>query len=72
MKMEDVLPRARRVQHQGQVASSVGTVGQTHQGHIWSGLLIQLPLALYNQYQQFVFQKLSFSSNVSLFVTLLN
>lgn len=27
MKMDDALPRARRVQRQGQVASSVGTVG---------------------------------------------
>lgn len=27
MKMEDVMPRARRVQHRGQVASSVAIVG---------------------------------------------
>lgn len=32
MKMEDVLPRARRVQHQGQVASSICTVGLNTSG----------------------------------------
>lgn len=32
MKMEDVVPRARRVQHQGQVASSVATEGLNTSG----------------------------------------
>lgn len=32
MKMEDVVPRARRVQHRGQVASSVGTAGLNTSG----------------------------------------
>ncbi len=32
MKMEDVAPRARRVQHLGQVTSAVGTVGLNASG----------------------------------------